>query len=462
MVTQPRSLVARPGNRDRLLALLRPAHGDFGPFTMVALVILDAVIWIALRPAGEPWRRHIGQLFGAESVLLLTMALVLISTLPWIETWFHGIDRAAIWHRRAVIVGLVLLGPHILLASNPNGSTLGGPLAAIGAAGLVTLALWSVLPRWRAMLPAALRDPILVLRDTAPGRLVRNVIDNYEWWRMVHRTTGLFVAAGFLHGLLDATAFDASPALRWSYVAIGGIGLAFYVYREILARYFLPFHDYQVATVTDLGDGLAEIALVPLGHPLSFVPGQFAVVYFEAKNGWNRHPFTIASAPKDPVLRFTIKALGDFTRQVHTMIQPGMPAVISGPHGRFDYNNGTQHQVWIAAGVGITPFLSWLRALERDLTHTVEFFSTSRGEAPFSEEILAIAERHPSLHVHLIDTSTQGHLMPEQVLAQISTAPSDLSVFMCGPEAMLEQFEAAFRYAGVPRANIFREYFNIR
>src|SRR6476469_6035314 len=178
MVTQPRSLVARPGNQDRLLALLRPAHGDFGPFTMLALVILDAVLWIALRPAGEPWRRHIGQLFGAESVLLLTMALVRISTLPWIETRFHGIDRAAIWHRRAVIVGLVLLGPHILLASNPNGSTLGGPLAAIGAAGLVTLALWSVLPRWRVMLPAALRDPILVLRDTAPGRLVRDVIDN--------------------------------------------------------------------------------------------------------------------------------------------------------------------------------------------------------------------------------------------------------------------------------------------
>jgi len=63
MVTQPRSFVARPGNRDRLLALLRPAHGDFGPFTMVALV--------------------------------------LNSMLPWIETWFHSIDRAAIWHRRA-------------------------------------------------------------------------------------------------------------------------------------------------------------------------------------------------------------------------------------------------------------------------------------------------------------------------------------------------------------------------
>jgi predicted ferric reductase len=462
MVTQPRSFTARPGIRDRLFTLLRPAHGDFGPFTMVTLVCLEAVLWIAVRPAGEPWRRHIGQMFGAESVLLLAMALVMISTLPWIETWFHGIDRAAIWHRRAVIVGLVLLGPHILLASNPDGSTLGGPLATTGAVGLVALALWSVLPRWRTMLPSTLRNSILVLRDTAPGQLVRKVIDNYEWWRTVHRTTGLFVAAGFVHGLLDATAFDASPALRWSYVAIGGTGLAFYVYREVLARHFLPFHDYQVATVTDLGDGLAEIGLTPLGQPLSFVPGQFVVVYFEAKNGWNRHPFTIASAPKDPVLRFTIKALGDFTRQVHTFVQPGMPAVISGPHGRFDYNNGTKQQVWIAAGVGITPFLSWLRSLDGDIAHEVDFFYTSRGRAPFANEVLAIADHHPTLRAHLVDTSAQGHLTPDQVLARISTAPADLSVFMCGPEVMLEQFEAAFRYAGVPRANIYREYFNIR
>jgi len=36
--------------------------------------------------------------------------------------------------------------------------------------------------------------------------------------------TGLLVAAGFVHGLLDSTAFG-SGARRWTYVTIGGIGL---------------------------------------------------------------------------------------------------------------------------------------------------------------------------------------------------------------------------------------------
>jgi predicted ferric reductase len=48
------------------------------------------------------------QLFGGESILLMSTALVLISTLPHVERIFGGIDYAAIWHRRLVIAGTVL------------------------------------------------------------------------------------------------------------------------------------------------------------------------------------------------------------------------------------------------------------------------------------------------------------------------------------------------------------------
>ena len=89
----------------------------------------------------------------------------------------------------------------------------------------------------------------------------------------MHRTTGLFVAAGFAHGILDGTPFDAAPLLRWSYVAIGGIGLAFYVYRELLARFFLSLHDYEVDTVREVDTDLTEIALRPLGGRSPSRPG---------------------------------------------------------------------------------------------------------------------------------------------------------------------------------------------
>jgi predicted ferric reductase len=216
---------------------------ESGPATIGLLVVAQAVLWTVARPPGESTAGYLGQLLGAESVLLLSIGLVLISMLPVVEEYFDGIDRAAIWHRRVAIAGLVLLAPHVLLASG-GGSALGPPLATIGALGLVGLALWAILPRWQSVVPGPLRRFVLLARDAPLMRDARRVFGGYERWRAVHRTTGLFVAAGFVHGLLDGTPFAGAPVLRWSYVAVGGVGLAFYAYRELLAQRFGSLHDY--------------------------------------------------------------------------------------------------------------------------------------------------------------------------------------------------------------------------
>ena len=199
---------------------------------IVVLVCAMAVLWLVARPAGEPALSYVGQFLGGESILLLSIALVLISTLPWVEQWFDGIDRAAIWHRRVAIGGVALLAPHILLASSPHGTALGVPLGAIGAIGLVTLVVWAILPRWQSVVPAPVRGAIRAAHDAPGVRDVRRILGGYERWRLLHRTTGLFVAAGVVHGVLDGTPFHHSPVLRWSYVAVGAIGVGFYVYRD--------------------------------------------------------------------------------------------------------------------------------------------------------------------------------------------------------------------------------------
>jgi predicted ferric reductase len=419
-------------------------------------------MWFIWRPPGERPGSYLGQFFGAEAVLLLSMALVLISTLQWVEAWFDGIDRAAIWHRRLAITGLILLAPHIMLASNPAATELGGPLAVIGIVGMVGLALWAILPRWQSVVPRPLRFLVLAARDTRGVTALRRVLGGYDRWRSLHRTTGLFVATGFAHGVLDGTAFGGSPVLYWSYLATGAVGLGFYLYRELLARFFRALHDYQVAAVNEIEPGLVEIVLHPLGRGVDFVPGQFAMVYLEAKDGWHRHPFTIVSAPHDGNLRFTIKALGDYTSRLHELIEPGMPAVIGGPHGRFDHRRGTGRQVWIAGGVGVAPFLSWLRSLDEPLPYRVDFFYSAVGAPAFADEIRTIADRRDDLHAHLIDTSLEGRLTAERVLAEVGGQPRDLSVFMCGPAPMLTAFETQFRQAGVAPRHIHREYFDWR
>jgi predicted ferric reductase len=439
-----------------------------GPGTIIGLAAGYAALWFAAAPAGQPGASYLGQFLGAEAVLLLSVALILISTLPWVEALFDGIDKAAIWHRRVAITGVVLLIPHILLATSPHHSSLGPPLAVIGLLGLIGLLLWAVLPRWRSVVPRAFQGPILAVRRLPWAHHLRRALGGYELWRQVHRLTGLFVAAGFAHALLDGTPFAPSPLLRWTFVAIGGAGLAFYVYRELLARHFVPLLDYQVHQVRSVGNGILEIGLKPLGRPVDFTPGQFAMLFLEGLDGWHRHPFTITSSPGDEDLRFAIKALGDGTTQLQDEVQPGMPAVIGGPFGRFSHAKGTPRQLWIAGGIGVTPFLSWLRGLgEHPPRGPVDFFySSSDPDMPYADEIRELAARSDLVQVHFSD-GRRGHLTAERILAEAdadaaATPPGQVSVFLCGPAGMVSELQSGFHRLGVPGRNIHREYFDWR
>src|SRR5690606_36172696 len=54
-----------------------------------------------------------------------------------------------------------------------------------------------------------------------------------------------------------------------------------------------------------------------------------------------------------------IRALGDYTRELVARTTPGMHAEIYGPYGRFERRQAPR-EAWIAGGVGISPFVSWL------------------------------------------------------------------------------------------------------
>lgn len=440
-----------------------PAPRARGPAVIAAFIAGLAVLWIAIRPSGTPLGSYLGQLIGAESVALLSVALFLVSTAPWVEEWFDGVDRAMIWHRRLAMTGVALLLPHILLSKNQNHSQFGPALGVLGLLGLLALVVWAIFPRWRSVVPGVLCGMVAAISESPIGALVRWVVGGYERWRMFHRITGVFVAFGFVHGLLDGTPFQQAPIVRWSYVALGGIGLGFYVYREFVARHLKVLHDYEVDSVRRLGEGVTEIALRPLDQPLDFQPGQWMMLYLEGRDGWHRHPFTISSAPHEPVLRVSVKALGDHTSRAQ-QLEPGMPAVVSAPKGRFDYRRGNEQQVWIAGGIGVTPFLSWLRdADHRNLPlPQIDFFYSTPGPAPFAQELQAIAERHPPLRLHLSDTTTDPRLSGRGILAATAARPSELSVYLCGPTAMLRDLRRQLKFAGVPGNQLRHEYFDWR
>jgi predicted ferric reductase len=419
-------------------------------------------VWFWARPSSVNPQTFVGELLGAEAVLLLSIALILISTLPFVERWFDGIDRAAIWHRRVVIAAMILLLVHAEITAQSETGSLGLVLHVLALLGLGMLVVWAILPRLQAMMPKSTRGFIAKLYDTQFAQRVAKVFGGYDKWRSFHRFTGLFVAVGFIHGLMDGKAFG-SPLLRYVYIVIGGVGLAFYAYRELLARRLAKTYDFQVDSVKDAGGGITEISLKPLDHNFTFTPGQFVLLNLEARDGWHRHPFTVSSAPYESLLRVAVKGLGDFTANIPKLVSKGMPAVISQPHGHFSHRRGTDHQLWIAAGAGIAPFLSWLRAADSyGLPEQVSLFYTAAGELPFREEILQIAQQHKGITVYFHDSNKLGRLTVERIFEQIDVVPKDLSVFMCGPVQLKKSFQAELQSRGVKPRNIHHEYFDWR
>src|SRR5437016_305753 len=363
----------RPFHEKEILGVMQRTLGGG---TIIGLTIVTIVLWFLFRPAGQPTSRYLGEILGTTAILLFSCSLFLATKAPFLESAFGGLDRRFLSHRWSAIAGVVLLFPHYILVTyvtNTISNTLGNALGFIALFGLVLLLLWALVPR----LPVV-------------GRRIRT---SYQRWFTLHRLTGLFVIAGLIHGFLVDPVLQHAPVLLVWYLAVAAIGTAAYLYRELLHPFFrrLWQHNYTVEAVNQLDRKTLEVTLAPVAQAVPFVAGQFLFVRFGGGHGWERHPFTISSAPQEPLLRLSIKGLGDETQRLIDTLQPGIPARVGMAFGMFDDRRGGHRQVWIAGGIGITPFRSWIRAFpteqprefDIDLYYTVQ----NEDEALFLDEI---------------------------------------------------------------------------
>ena len=178
----------------------------------------------------------------------------------------------------------------------------------------------------------------------------------YERWLTAHRLTGLFVVVAVVHAAIVDPVLHRSTVLRVVFLVVGAVGVAAYVYRELLARYVVPIYDYTVADgpAAQQDDDRRVASTRRAGD--AFAPGQFVFLALGGAGGWQRHPFSVSSSPSDRQLEVTIKASGDYTRDLYEQLRAGVPAKLAGPFGGFDYRQGGHDQIWIAGGIGVTPF----------------------------------------------------------------------------------------------------------
>jgi predicted ferric reductase len=423
-----------------------------GAIVLVGIAIGYVALWLVARPQHAPTGRFLAELCGAEALFLLSCSLVLATVLSPVERAFGGLDRVAVWHKRVATTAVLLLVPHVALVTSkpdPYETSLGHALGDVALVGLLALTVWALAPKLRAA--------------RWPGPIQRLARVSYERWLTAHRLTGVFVAVAVVHGALVDPVLHDSDVLKATYLVVGGIGIAAYLYRELLARFFIPVHDYYVAAVNRPNETTIDISLEPVRAPIVFAPGQFIFLAFGGVGAWQRHPFSIASAASDRQLEVSVKAVGDYTRDLYDMLKAGTPAKVAGPFGGFDYRHGGQDQIWIAGGIGVTPFLSWIRALDDGFDRTVDFFYSvaHESDALYRDEIEAATEVHPTLHMRVLDAERDGRITAEK--AMNGRQPGvDVWVYMCGPPPMMTSLADGFRRLGIPASRVRWEQFNIR
>jgi predicted ferric reductase len=203
----------------------------------------------------------------------------------------------------------------------------------------------------------------------------------------------------------------------------------------------------------------------------AYVPGQFAIVSFRSPHiSSEPHPFTLSSTPgRNDRLQFTIRASGDWTRQVQNL-KLGDPLLIQGPFGRFGhlFTPPNRELIMIAGGIGITPMLSMLRFMadhgdSRPIT--LIWSNRSRKHVVFGDEMDALAAKLTGLRRIPIFTGEaqtderSGRLDRKFLDFELSESSRESSIFLCGPPQMMKNVKTDLRKLGFPVHAIYTEAF---
>ena len=234
---------------------------------------------------------------------------------------------------------------------------------------------------------------------------------------------------------------------------------------------------YVIEGSTQLGARTLLLTLRPKRrqHALRFFPGQYAALGFRA--GGRPSPvrcFSIVSTPNQPdQLQFALRIQGNFT-QALAKLAVGTEVFVYGPFGNFvidEYQD--KSVVLLAAGIGVTPFMSMIRnAAEINLAMpiTLLYSCSSPDDMAFYSELRQYERMNPRFRAVCFVTRGEtealasGRVYRGRIdaawLAQVSGGnPNRHTYFICGPKGFTNDMRVALLAQGTDAAHIITEEF---
>ncbi|WP_372841135.1 ferric reductase, partial [Phaeovulum sp.] len=285
----------------------------------------------------------------------------------------------------------------------------------------------------------------------------------YRLFAKTHTLIAVAYLALVFHAavLMDFTAWTQPVGIVTALLMVGGVVAAVLALtRQIGRRHRVSGRIADLNRFTSMKISQAEVTLDARwpGHEA----GQFAFVTFDRKEG--AHPFTIASAwdPTTRAVTFISKALGDYTERLPETVTVGDEVSVEGPYGRFTFDDGKERQIWIGAGIGITPFIAQLKHLASapdgrtvDLIHCLPEIE-AEPKARLAADVAAAG-----VELHLLRDREDGLLTGER-LRKMLPDWSKASIWFCGPAAFGAALRRDLIANGLRPGDFHQELFNMR
>ena len=421
-------------------------------FVIVLIALVPIALWLNVqnmsfaRPATVS--AGVGELAGIVGAVLFALSLILSSRAPFLDKAFIGLNRLYAYHNRIGQIAFLLLLAHPLL------------LLARYAPDVKSAANFFMLSadygQDFGILALALMILLIVLTLYLRPR--------YHFWRKLHSLFGVALFFGVFHALLSpSTVFRQSALLRWYVLAWMSIGVGVWIYRTLFKKTFAQTKAFTVAQLRALSAHTLEIALQTQGEKLRYKPGQFAFLTFRGAGiPTEKHPFSFVSHPNESNVAFAIKELGDFTSLLKDKLKIGVRVLLEGPFGAFSYTRAKQSkQLWLAGGVGITPFVSMAKDLKKNSYIQVQLIYSVKNisDAVYLDELERLQDELPNFSFSVYESDKNGFLTAD-VLAQKLPDLLERAVFLCAPPAMIDALRAQLLAKGMVREQIYSEEFN--
>ncbi|MEP4152055.1 MAG: ferric reductase-like transmembrane domain-containing protein, partial [Lentilitoribacter sp.] len=298
-----------------------------GIFLIIAALLVP-LYWYVGWIAGPDGSAMFSQYIGSVSIIAMGISMMLSTRIMGLEPVFGGLDRIYVIHKWLGILAVVTILIHDTVDAELQGretflTDLGETLGEVSLYGILILVVITIV----TFIP-------------------------YHLWLWTHKFMGLFFTFSAVHYILLMKPLDPITPLGIYMLVFCVLGIISYIYTLLPLR---GGRDYHVSGIQTSGS-MMSLELKPVSRGISHRAGQFAFLDIKGAKKSEVHPFTISKAPDgEGTLRFTIKALGDFTHDIAKSVKVGQKASVSRAYGHFRRKNRAP-EIWVAGGIGITPF----------------------------------------------------------------------------------------------------------